>query len=141
VLILDIDHFKQINDTHGHAAGDAVLRECARAWQGTLREQDVLGRIGGEEFCAFLPETTREGALHSAERLREATSRLKFPGRGGEFSFSVTVSVGVAALGTSDEQLAQLIDRADGALYVAKQRGRDRVEFDDASRPGGAAPA
>jgi diguanylate cyclase (GGDEF)-like protein len=126
VLMLDIDHFKQVNDVSGHAAGDVVLRDCARAWQASLREQDLIGRTGGEEFCAVLPETTLEEAVQIAERLRAATSVLRFPGKEGDFS--VTVSIGATCVGASDEQFSQAVGRADRALYLAKQHGRNRVE-------------
>jgi diguanylate cyclase (GGDEF)-like protein len=126
IAAIDLDHFKKVNDTHGHAAGDAVLRECCETWLTILRGQDFLGRIGGEEFCAILPETDLEGALHVIGRLREATSRLKFVGEHGEFS--VTVSIGLASVTTSDEQFSQVMERADKALYAAKEGGRDRVE-------------
>ncbi len=134
VLALDIDHFKRVNDTHGHGAGDRVLRECCAAWLTVLREQDFLGRTGGEEFCAILPETGLEGARLVADRLRQATSGLRFPGLGTELS--VTVSIGLASIAPDDEQLVQVMERADKALYLAKNRGRNRVET---AQPSGAA--
>ena len=126
VLALDIDHFKHVNDTYGHARGDTVLRECCAAWMTVLREQDFLGRIGGEEFSAILPETGIDGAARVADRLRELTARLRFVG--GETEFGVTVSIGMATVTAGDEALAQVMERADQALYVAKRHGRNRVE-------------
>jgi diguanylate cyclase (GGDEF)-like protein len=126
VLIFDLDHFKRINDSHGHAVGDTVLRECAAAWKTVLREQDLLGRIGGEEFCAVLPETPKAAAAQAAERLRKAVLPLRFHGR--DRVFSVSVSVGMTMLARGDEELAQAMERADRAMYLAKERGRDCVE-------------
>jgi diguanylate cyclase (GGDEF)-like protein len=129
---IDLDHFKKVNDRHGHAAGDAVLRECCATGLAVLREQDFLGRIGGEKFCAILPETDLQGARIVVERFREATSRLRFVGEHGEFS--VSVSIGLASITTSDEQFGQAMERADKALYAAKAAGRDRVEVLDPGR-------
>ncbi len=126
VLVLDLDHFKDVNDTHGHEVGDEVLRRCAAAWNDVLREQDLFGRIGGEEFCAVLPETVLGAALQAAERLRLAVAQLKFAGANGVFG--VTVSIGVALVSPGDERLVQTQARADRALYQAKELGRDRVE-------------
>ncbi|MES2564860.1 MAG: diguanylate cyclase, partial [Pseudomonadota bacterium] len=126
VIALDIDHFKNVNDTYGHAKGDAVLRECCAAWMTVLREQDFLGRIGGEEFSAILPETGIEGAARVADRLRELTGKLRFAG--DETEFGVTVSIGMATVTSNDEDLAQVMERADKALYLAKRHGRNRVE-------------
>jgi diguanylate cyclase (GGDEF)-like protein len=126
IAALDIDNFKQVNDTHGHAMGDTVLRECCVAWLTILREQDFLGRVGGEEFCAILPETALDGARSVAERLRQVTAALRFGS--GETEFAVTVSIGLAGVTSADEQLGQVMERADQALYAAKNGGRNRVE-------------
>jgi diguanylate cyclase (GGDEF)-like protein len=126
VLALDIDHFKRVNDTYGHAKGDAVLRECCAAWLTVLREQDFLGRLGGEEFCAILPETGLEGAWRVADRLRQVTAKLRFADE--HSAFGVTVSIGMATITAADRQLAHVMERADKALYVAKKQGRNRVE-------------
>ena len=126
LLMLDLDHFKRINDGHGHAAGDAVLRDCAAAWSALLRDQDVLGRLGGEEFCAVLPETPLENGRLAAERMRLAVAGLAFNGRDGRFS--VTVSIGFTEVSQADLDLAAVIERADAALYRAKKAGRNRVE-------------
>jgi diguanylate cyclase (GGDEF)-like protein len=126
VLMLDLDHFKRVNDTHGHAAGDAVLRECAAAWGALLRDQDLLGRLGGEEFCALLPETGSERGIKAAGRMRAAIESLQFRGENGPFT--VTVSVGLTEVLPGDDQFDQVLERADRALYIAKQNGRNRVE-------------
>lgn len=116
VAILDLDHFKAVNDSRGHAAGDQVLRDNAHAWQAQLRATDLLARFGGEEFAVMLPDTDELGAQLLAERLRQATV-------GG-----VTTSVGVSCLRPGDLDI-DLIKRADKALYRAKRNGRDRVEI------------
>ncbi len=125
VLLLDIDHFKHVNDRHGHAVGDEVLRRLAAVAQQTLRGSDLFGRWGGEEFIALLPDTPLAQALDAAERLRLAVRALAFEGEHGE-AFRITISVGVAQLapGETADLLAQ---RADKALYAAKHGGRDRV--------------
>jgi diguanylate cyclase (GGDEF)-like protein len=136
VLALDIDHFKNVNDSYGHAKGDTVLRECCAAWMTVLREQDFLGRIGGEEFSAILPETGIEGAARVADRLRELTGKLRFAGDDSEFG--ITVSIGMATVTPTDEALAQVMERADKALYLAKRHGRNRVETLETVTQGGA---
>jgi diguanylate cyclase (GGDEF)-like protein len=123
VLVIDLDHFKAVNDTHGHAAGDAVLREATKAWRGVLRESDLLGRLGGEEFAVLLPLTELRQPRDVAERIRDVTSRLTLPGAA---AIQVTTSVGVAAV-RAQESLAQALERADLALYQAKRAGRNRV--------------
>jgi diguanylate cyclase (GGDEF)-like protein len=125
LAVLDLDHFKAVNDGHGHAAGDTVLRECTAAWHSILREQDFLGRVGGEEFCALLPETDLESGRQVAERLREATAKLPFATERG--AFSVTVSIGLTTIARFDMEVDQVLERADKALYNAKRDGRDRV--------------
>lgn len=132
VLMFDLDHFKRVNDSYGHAVGDTVLRDCAAAWKTVLRRQDLLGRIGGEEFCAVMPETPPASALQAAERLRRAVTLLEFDGKGERFG--VTVSVGLTMLSRGDEELTQAMERADRALYLAKERGRNRVESVDEPR-------
>ncbi|MFC3225964.1 diguanylate cyclase [Marinibaculum pumilum] len=124
-LMLDIDHFKQVNDRHGHAAGDRVLAAVADAVADALRPADTLGRVGGEEFAVLLPETGTRGAVRVAERLRRQVGRLKVPA--GEAAIAVTVSIGVATCGTADADFPGLLECADAALYDAKRGGRDRV--------------
>ena len=125
VVFLDIDHFKQVNDTHGHAAGDAVLRTLGGLLRGGLRDQlDWAGRYGGEEFLIVLPETGIDAALLFAERLRQKIERTPIEHAGN--TFFVSSSFGVAQLG-EDEDAADLLARADALLYRAKERGRNCV--------------
>lgn len=124
-LILDLDRFKQINDSHGHATGDAALVAVAATLRGLLRGADVIGRIGGEEFALLLPQTDVAGATAFAERLRKSVAALDIP-RDQE-SFRVTISIGVATVEATDSSIAQALRRADQALYEAKLAGRDRV--------------
>ena len=125
LLMLDLDHFKSVNDRYGHAAGDTVLRAAVEAWEGQLRGRDPLGRVGGEEFVVVCPDTTEEQAGVVAGRLLEATRGLRFPKIDPELR--VSVSIGIAQC-RRDEGRDSLLDRADAALYRAKQRGRDRAE-------------
>jgi two-component system cell cycle response regulator len=123
ILMIDVDHFKTINDDHGHAAGDAVLQELARRLRGGLRGEDAVGRWGGEEFIVILRETLAEGSTVVAERLRGAISATPFELEDGT-RIPVTVSIGHVT-GRDDGQ--ELLRRADQAMYVAKAGGRDRV--------------
>ena len=122
---IDIDRFKGVNDTYGHAAGDRTLSMLAKLLLRQLRAQDVVARLGGEEFVALLPETDMDRALAVCERLRAAVAAMKI--EDGEQSFSVTVSLGVTVLLGSDESIGQALARADKALYQAKTEGRNRV--------------
>ncbi len=125
LAIMDLDHFKAVNDRLGHAAGDAVLAGLAgRVWGG-LRENDVFGRLGGEEFGVTLVECSPSQALAVAERLRAAVAGRPFDAAGAELT--VTVSLGLASLAGAEEELEALMQRADTALYAAKEAGRDRV--------------
>lgn len=124
-MLLDIDFFKRVNDRHGHAVGDEVLRRLAVQVQSTLRASDLFGRWGGEEFVVLMPDTDLLQAVEAAERVRRAMHALTFTGEGDE-SFGVTVSIGVAQL-QAQETADQLTQRADKALYAAKHGGRDRV--------------
>jgi diguanylate cyclase (GGDEF)-like protein len=126
VVIADLDHFKQINDTHGHPAGDAVLREAAARLKGVLRAYDALGRYGGEEFLLVLPSCTMEHAAEVAERARRAMADT--PAMTGGGVVSITASFGVAAGGGASLDLDAVIRAADEALYRAKRGGRNRVE-------------
>lgn len=125
-LLMDIDHFKHVNDTHGHEAGDRVLTQVAAVCGMQLREVDGFGRWGGEEFIALLPETGLEGAVIAAERIREAVESLAVVSEAG-VPVPVTLSVGVAVWWPEDEHLESLLRRADTALYKAKHDGRNRV--------------
>jgi len=122
--MLDADHFKRINDSHGHHAGDEVLRAIADRCRRTLRTNDVLGRYGGEEFVVLFPETNLAEARIVAERLRAAIADE--PVTVGGSTLPVTVSLGVAAL-TPEMDLQRLLHTADGAMYAAKQAGRNLV--------------
>jgi two-component system cell cycle response regulator len=123
-LMLDIDHFKKINDVHGHLAGDYVLKEVARLIQHRIRRDEVLARYGGEEFAIILPETNLEGARALAEGLRERIEQSRFVFQGE--IIRVTISIGGAIL-EDDAVSTDLIGRADEKLYAAKRAGRNRV--------------
>jgi diguanylate cyclase (GGDEF)-like protein len=131
VAMADIDHFKAVNDTHGHAAGDQALQRLARLLEASLRASDEVGRWGGEEFLILLPETDEAEALRVAERLRAAVEAEPFVVE-GEVALKVTISIGVAALDAPAQTalvLDALIRMADDALYRAKDAGRNRVEL------------
>ena len=125
VIMLDIDHFKQVNDTYGHAVGDEVLYVLAQRCQDNIREIDHIGRYGGEEFSIILPETTLDEALTFAERIRAYIQNTLVPTTHGDLS--ITISLGVAELPSDITNLAALLDLADTALYAAKQAGRNSV--------------
>ncbi len=126
VLMMDIDHFKKVNDTWGHAVGDEVIRQVASIIRDTCRAVDCVGRIGGEEFAVLLSQTDTEGALIVAERLRETVAGRAIS-RGGGQTLGVSISIGIAAMTQADDELSHLLGRADAALYEAKQLGRNRV--------------
>lgn len=125
VLAIDIDEFKRVNDAHGHSAGDRVLREVARACADALRDGDLLGRIGGEEFLAVLPGTLIDHAVDVAERLRRRVEALEIAELPGHLR--VSISIGAAEALPHDRDVGALIERADAALYRAKALGRNRV--------------
>jgi two-component system cell cycle response regulator len=128
VIMVDVDHFKSINDTFGHPAGDAVLREIAKTMKSVIRTYDSAGRFGGEEFLILLPGCDQLTACSHAERLRQAISRLIVTTERGDVK--VTASFGVSvAHGRTESEAASLIEIADAALYSAKHKGRNRVEF------------
>jgi len=126
VLMLDIDHFKQVNDTHGHRTGDIVLQKLSLICKDALRDVDVLGRLGGEEFAVLLPETPLERAVEVAERLRDTVARSPIAVESG-LPLNITVSIGVATLKGKETNIDMLLNLADGALYRAKEGGRNRV--------------
>jgi diguanylate cyclase (GGDEF)-like protein len=134
-LMLDVDHFKRVNDTWGHAAGDAVLQELANRIDTQVRASDVAARYGGEEFVVLLPDTSNDSGVLLAERIRKAVSASDYALPNGE-SMSITASIGIA--GVSPDADADdlktlgdsLIARADVALYRAKSAGRDQVAVD-----------
>ena len=127
LLMIDLDLFKQINDAHGHTVGDGVLRGVALALRRSVRKIDIVARYGGEEFCVVLPRVGKPEALEVAEKLRRVVANASVPGPEGHEPLKVTISIGVATLGVDAEDIAGLIDKADGALYEAKRLGRDRV--------------
>ena len=133
LLLLDLDHFKQVNDRYGHAAGDQVLVSVGAALRSVVRAQDFAGRNGGEEFAVLLPETEIAAALGIAERVRATIAELTVPGT----DVPVTVSVGVAGFPDHASTLERLEQLADAALYVAKLQGRNRVEVASASADAG----
>jgi diguanylate cyclase (GGDEF)-like protein len=124
-LMLDLDHFKAINDSHGHPIGDLVLQEFAKRSRSCIREADIIGRYGGEELLIFLPETDIEIALQVAERLRKSIADT--PIRISDKELQITVSIGVSKRDENAPELQTLIARADQAMYVAKHKGRNQV--------------
>jgi len=126
VMMIDLDHFKRVNDAHGHATGDAVLQAFVKRALESLRQSDLLGRIGGEEFAVILPETELEAAREVAERLRAHLAER--PVVAERAAIASTASIGVAQLSAKDGSIDNLLHRADQALYAAKQNGRNRVE-------------
>lgn len=125
VMMLDLDHFKSVNDTYGHAGGDAVLQQMVQTAMRCLRNTDAIGRLGGEEFAVLMPETDLNAAVEVANRLRQtlADTAITY----GEKIIRCTVSIGVAILQPADHDIDALLNRADQALYMAKQDGRNRV--------------
>jgi diguanylate cyclase (GGDEF)-like protein len=130
-LLVDADHFKRVNDVHGHAAGDAALVCIAATMRSLLRESDIVARMGGEEFAALLPDTDVDGALSAAEKIVDAMRQLHIPGVG-----RVTVSCGVAAVALRPDGVAQALEHADRAMYRAKREGRDRALMDSPEQAG-----
>jgi diguanylate cyclase (GGDEF)-like protein len=129
LLMFDIDHFKKINDSHGHLTGDYVLKELARRLLGRIRKEELLARYGGEEFAVVLPETSHEGSMQFAEQIRRIVATDPFEYEGD--SFPVTISIGVSTLegnyqGSPADPL-EFIKKADGNLYAAKRGGRNMV--------------
>jgi diguanylate cyclase (GGDEF)-like protein len=123
-VMLDVDHFKSVNDTYGHAAGDEVLRAVAATCRTNLRAGDLLGRLGGEEFCIVLPHIDREGAIAVAEKVRAAISSQPIHGDFG--SLNVTASFGVSSLSIVTKDIDTLLAQADAAMYHAKHSGRNQ---------------
>ncbi len=127
ILMLDIDHFKNVNDTYGHIAGDAVLRELALTLNATTRRSDYVGRYGGEEFMVLLPETPLEKAALLAEKLRKAVSLLVVQAEGHTIE-NTTISLGAAGF-EDDPSVESFINRSDKGLYKAKKNGRNQVQY------------
>lgn len=130
LIMIDLDHFKAINDNHGHPTGDAVLVSFARTLTQVVREVDVIGRLGGEEFAVLLPDTGAAEAVQAAERMRQAVAGSSLYVRGQQLSYSA--SFGVAAFDQTELSLSEFLTRADAALYRAKAEGRNRVALADA---------
>lgn len=126
-LMLDIDHFKSVNDVHGHALGDQVLAKLVSVAADTLRQEDLIGRLGGEEFAIILVDSDVQSAMKVANRIRLAINQIDFPGELGPFN--VSLSIGVSEPLFQDRHIKDALARADAALYQAKRNGRDRVEL------------
>lgn len=140
MLLLDVDHFKAVNDTHGHDAGDEVLRAIARVALQTVRAYDVVGRYGGEEFLIILPDCDKGQAFAAADRLRQQIAATVVPHKGA--ALSVTISAGlVSQRGSSVRDAESLVTAADDALYRAKRSGRNRVELGRAMERRSSLPA
>jgi len=125
VLMLDVDKFKQVNDTYGHACGDTVLTKLANICIAELRDIDFIGRLGGEEFSVCLTETTLDDALLVAERLRKSVENTVI--RAGTDEINVTVSIGLTEISDADQKFSCALNRADQALYSAKEQGRNKI--------------
>jgi len=128
LMIIDIDHFKAYNDTHGHLRGDIVLKRVAQLFLQNTRGIDLVARFGGEEFVVLLPKTEKDGALAAGEKLRACIMAEKFPGaEESQPNKLLTISVGIAAYPTDSKDIYELLDLADRALYRSKEGGRNRV--------------
>ncbi|MGI4721335.1 MAG: GGDEF domain-containing protein [Janthinobacterium lividum] len=127
ICMVDIDHFKRVNDGFGHSTGDDLLREVSKVCSAQLRASDYFGRIGGEEFVCVMPETSEADALACAERMRAAVAAIRLETPAG--SIGCTISIGIAALHESHDDFGELLADADAAMYQAKSNGRNRVEL------------
>ena len=125
LLMIDIDHFKQINDTYGHSTGDVAIQTISRACELNVRLHDKMARVGGEEFCVLLPYTNKKIAYTIAEKLREVVSSI--PVKTSNGNISITISIGVSEVETTDSDHTAIFKRADELLYKAKKAGRNRV--------------
>jgi diguanylate cyclase (GGDEF)-like protein len=125
--MIDIDHFKRLNDTFGHHVGDQILRDVSSILVKDMREVDTVARYGGEEFVIILPETTEAGAIYVAQRLRRAVEQAKFFAGSPHEVQHLTISIGVAVYDTDAQFKRDLIEFSDAALYAAKHAGRNRV--------------
>jgi diguanylate cyclase (GGDEF)-like protein len=132
LILIDIDHFKKVNDTHGHLAGDAVLKQLAALIKDKTRKEDIFARYGGEEFAMLIPEVSHANALATAEKTRRLVEghRFEFEGQ----YLPLTISAGVASISNEDADGAEMLRRADAKLYEAKSAGRNRVRGDPGTR-------
>jgi diguanylate cyclase (GGDEF)-like protein len=128
LVLFDLDHFKMVNDTYGHAAGDIVLKAVAETAKSLLRPSDFIARIGGEEFTLLLPRTNMQGAATISDRIRESLMALNIVY--AEFRIPVTASFGVTLLDESENDITEAMNRADTALYRAKRDGRNMVRIE-----------
>ena len=127
LLLLDLDHFKKVNDTYGHQVGDQLLIRFAKVIEPILRKSDILARVGGEEFAVLLFKTESEGAYHLAEKIREEVAKVVIKCK--DQDVFVTTSIGVAQNSKRDKDFDEIFARADKALYKAKKQGRNRVSI------------
>lgn len=139
IMIVDVDHFKLVNDEHGHECGDNALVEVVRRMREILRNEDLIGRQGGEEFVVVMPDIDLHSARAAAERLRHGFSDTPMALHDGDcpIELPLTISIGVAALDATDQQFSHLLRRADRAMYAAKEQGRNRVMVADGQMPQG----
>ncbi|MFT5170099.1 MAG: diguanylate cyclase (GGDEF)-like protein [Candidatus Omnitrophota bacterium] len=126
-LMIDVDHFKNLNDQYGHLTGDKILRKIARIVMKSIREIDIGGRYGGEEFCVVLPDTDSEGAFYAAERIRKAAEETEI--RAYDATVNVTVSIGISTYPKDGKDASEIIDKADWALYRSKKLGRNKTSL------------
>jgi diguanylate cyclase (GGDEF)-like protein len=129
IILIDVDNFKEINDTYGHVAGDQLLQTIARRFTGNLRQMDIIGRYGGDEFVILLPETNQEQARIAAERLHEVVTQdsVDTP----KDTIQLQISMGVASLNNRSDDMEKLLIKTDQALYAAKEAGRNQVSVFD----------
>lgn len=127
MLMIDLDFFKRVNDTHGHAAGDSVLREFATLLQGSSRNSDVLARFGGDEFCALLTDTPADGAMEVAERIRSRCEQQRFQHAGQEFRLTCSIGVASYSRESGEVSIEAILDDIDRAMYRAKEAGRNGI--------------
>ena len=126
IILLDIDNFKAINDKHGHPMGDQVIKRIATIGEQSLRNRDIMGRIGGEEFLCILPRATAAQSQQVAQRLLDAISAQEFTSKDGS-TFTTTISIGIANYDASTDSADQLYSRADSAMYHSKKTGKNRI--------------
>ena len=126
-LMLDVDYFKNFNDTYGHLTGDQILREMGVLIRQNIREIDIAGRFGGEEFCVILPDTDLEGACYAGERIRSAVEAAHI--KAYDHTVQATVSVGIAVYPRDAKKSVELVDKADWSLYKAKKLGRNQISY------------